>query len=228
MNQSIGTTSDQHNPAQFIAGEPLPISYLQTLGATSGQVPTFNGSTVVWSTPSVSPGEIALTSGHILIGNGSNMAQDRAVTGDISLTNTGVATVVGLQGTAINASVGTPFTNQVLQWSGNPSIGWVNAAHQMGTASSGVVTVSGEGTNIIITTDSLTTTSGGTYSLEVISGQITSSSNVIATATLLGSTTGTPLITKFVLTGGSCTFTIKNIDPVSSFNGTLQVNMFAF
>lgn len=93
MNQATGTTAEKHIPAMLISGEPLPIKYLQFAGATSGQVPTYNGTTVVWSTPSVTPGSIALTSAHLLVGNGSNMATDVAVSGDLTLANTGAFTI---------------------------------------------------------------------------------------------------------------------------------------
>lgn len=51
MTQATGTSFDQHEPSLLISGQPLPIKYLQTAGATSGQSPVYNGSTVVWSTP---------------------------------------------------------------------------------------------------------------------------------------------------------------------------------
>lgn len=41
----------------------------------------------------VSPGEIALTSAHVLVGNGSNVATDVAMSGDATIDNTGVLTI---------------------------------------------------------------------------------------------------------------------------------------
>lgn len=62
MIQAKETTSDTHNPAQLISGEPLPLKYLQTLGATTGQVPTFNGTTVVWGSPGAGNPSLPLNS----------------------------------------------------------------------------------------------------------------------------------------------------------------------
>lgn len=52
-----------------------------------------------------SPGgasSIALTSSHVLVGNSSNVAQDRVMSGDVSITNTGVTTVAGLSSKMTN------------------------------------------------------------------------------------------------------------------------------
>jgi len=155
-----------------------------------------------------------------------------ALTGDVTATGPGsaVATIAALHGSKLNSSVGTPFTNEVLQYSGNPAIGWVNAAHIIGTASGGSVTFGGGqiGTNFIITTDSLVTAAGGIYTLQIISTYLTSATNPVAMVTYGTSTTGTPQIISYTQTGGSLTLTIKNIDPVNPFNGTLKVNMFGF
>ncbi len=51
----------------------------------------------------VSPGEIALTNGQILIGNGSNIAAANAVTGDVTISNAGV-TAIGA-GVIVNADI---------------------------------------------------------------------------------------------------------------------------
>jgi hypothetical protein len=39
-----------------------------------------------------------LTSAHLLVGNSSNVATDRAITGDLSISNTGVTTVASVNG----------------------------------------------------------------------------------------------------------------------------------
>lgn len=154
-----------------------------------------------------------------------------ALTGDVTASGSGsvATTIQKLKGGLINASVATPFTNEVFQWSGNPAVGWVNAAHQVGTAVAGSVTFSGQnGTNIIVTTEALTTAAGATYALTVISAELTSSSNILTDVTYGTATTGIPKVVKKVQAGGSCTFTIENIDPLVAFNGTLIFNMFAF
>lgn len=42
-----------------------------------------------------------LTDSHILVGDGSNVATDVAVSGDVSLANTGAVTVTGVNGAAV-------------------------------------------------------------------------------------------------------------------------------
>lgn len=54
-------------------------------------------------TLSVTSGDDALTSGHIFVGNASNVATDVAMSGDISITNTGVTAIVA--GVIVNADI---------------------------------------------------------------------------------------------------------------------------
>lgn len=48
-----------------------------------------------------------LTSAHILVGNGSNIAKDVAVSGDLTLANTGAYTVAKIQTTTVSGTTGT-------------------------------------------------------------------------------------------------------------------------
>lgn len=50
-----------------------------------------------------------LTDAHVLVGNGANVATDVAVSGDVTLANTGAVTVTGIHGTAVSA---IPITDQ--------------------------------------------------------------------------------------------------------------------
>lgn len=62
--------------------------------ASGTQVLQNNGSGVLsWATSSVSPGGIALTDSHILVGNASNVATDVAMSGDTTIANTGAVTI---------------------------------------------------------------------------------------------------------------------------------------
>lgn len=104
MNQAIGTTSDQHEPAQLISKQPLPIKYLQTAGATSGQIPTFDGTTVVWQSPSgsgiggtIGPGQVAF--GDFMVPN--------SILGSDDLSWNGSSLFVGNSRFSIQASNGT-------------------------------------------------------------------------------------------------------------------------
>lgn len=86
------TTVNQYSPALSL-NFPIPLSDLQIAGATTGQVVKFDGTTAVWGDETVSPGEISLTNAHLLVGNGSNIAADVAVSGDLTLANTGAFTI---------------------------------------------------------------------------------------------------------------------------------------
>ena len=57
----------------------------------------------------------ALTSAHLYVGNGSNLPADVAVSGDLSLLNTGAFTVTQIEGAAIPASAGLVGTNSSKQ-----------------------------------------------------------------------------------------------------------------
>lgn len=57
-----------------------------------------------------------LTSGNILVGNASNIAQSRAMSGDATITNTGVVTVDKVDNVQVVATGAT--TGQVLKWNG--------------------------------------------------------------------------------------------------------------
>lgn len=58
-----------------------------------------------------------LTSAQVFVGNGSNVATGVAISGDLSLANTGAASVVGLRGKAISATAPTA-AGQVLRYDG--------------------------------------------------------------------------------------------------------------
>lgn len=85
-----------YNPAIGSVGGKYDIAKLDSTGATSGQIVKYNGTSVVWGNESVSPTEIALTNAHILVGDSSNIAQDVAVSGDVTIANTGAVTIANL------------------------------------------------------------------------------------------------------------------------------------
>jgi hypothetical protein len=72
-------------------------------------------------------GAIALTSAHILVGNGSNVATDVAASGDLTVDNTGKFTVTGIQGHSITLAAG------YLEWTG--------AAWTFGAGGGGITSV---------------------------------------------------------------------------------------
>lgn len=82
-----------YNPAIGSVGGKYDVADFDTTGATSGQAPIYNGTSVAWATPAVAPGSITLTDAHILVGNALNDATDVAVSGDLTLANTGAFTI---------------------------------------------------------------------------------------------------------------------------------------
>lgn len=72
-------------------GFSINLSNLDIDGATNGQVIVYSSSAGAWIPGSaVSSG---LSSAHIFVGNGSNVATDVAVSGDLTLANTGAFTI---------------------------------------------------------------------------------------------------------------------------------------
>jgi hypothetical protein len=120
---------------------------------------TINATTKeVTSIPSIPTGlSNALTSGHIFVGNASNIATDVAVTGMVSITNAGVASIVSnsIQNVHINASAAIAVSKlaagsngQVLSVSGGIPT-WINS-------SSGTVTTISSGNLSPLFTTSIT------------------------------------------------------------------------
>ena len=102
---------------------------LETGAGTSGQIVKSNGgSAPTFFTPDnttvsgwlgYTPVSNALGSTHIFVGNGSNIATDVAVSRDISMANTGAATVVGLRGNNLPSP-----TNGFLKYTSGPGLTW--------------------------------------------------------------------------------------------------------
>lgn len=140
----------QYNPGVQNSGAKYDINKLDTTGATSGEAPIFNGTAVEWTTPAVSPGAIALTDAHILVGNASNDATDVAVSGDISITNLGVVDITGgaIVNADVNASAAIDFSKLATLSSANILVGSAgNVATSV--AVTGDVTISNAGVTAI-------------------------------------------------------------------------------
>lgn len=92
--QNSANTFDKTEPAILIGGRPVSLSALSTAGATNSQVLTYSSSSGAWI-----PGNAvaaALTSAHLFVGNGSNVATDVAMSGDATISNTGAVAVTKL------------------------------------------------------------------------------------------------------------------------------------
>lgn len=90
------------------AGESFPRIVLDV---QNGNILTGNGSVAATTLSGGGGGGTSvLTSAHVFVGNGSNVATDVALSGDASITNAGVLSVVGLRGVAL--AVGAPTAGQ--------------------------------------------------------------------------------------------------------------------
>jgi hypothetical protein len=67
---------------------------------SAGYILTVVAGVPAWAASAVSPSAIALTSAHILVGNGSNVAADVAMSGDVTIDNTGATTIGSAKVTA--------------------------------------------------------------------------------------------------------------------------------
>lgn len=91
MSNVERTFAAEEHSQVLASGGYIKLSEIADAGATNGQTLVYNTSTSSWE-----PGSGAtasLTDAHILVGNGSNIATDVAVSGDLTLANTGAFTI---------------------------------------------------------------------------------------------------------------------------------------
>lgn len=126
---------------------------------------------------------IPLTSAHIFVGNGSNIATDVAMSGDATIANTGAVTVGSIGGKAVvlggaftmsgaftftgtltgNTTVTFPTSGTLATTSG--SVGTLTGDTGVATASAGNITVTGSTTGLTFTGATSTLTLGGVLGL---------------------------------------------------------------
>ncbi|UKO99353.1 phage head spike fiber domain-containing protein [Nostoc sp. UHCC 0870] len=90
------------------------------------------------------------------------------------------------------------------------------------TATAGAATLSSRIGRV--TTESLTTAAGGTYTLTITNSVVTSTSAITATITGGTNTTGVPVLLRAVPGSGTITVTIRNMDASAALNGNLVVS----
>lgn len=155
--------------------------------------PTFSNGVI---TLTADAGNEALTSGHIFVGNSSNVAADVAMSGDISITNAGVTAIVAgvIVNADINASAAIAYSKFATLATGSILAG--NAGVPTATVLSGDATI------------------GATGILTIANNAITTAKILAANVTLAKLATGiTPAyVSKFggqqANAGGSATITI--------------------
>lgn len=173
----------QYNPA-IAEGGKYDVADFDVTGASSGQAPIYNGSTVAWATPAVAPGAIALPEGNILVGDntGDAAAVDAstfgqiligdgttlnsvAVSGAITIDNAGVTTLTPIVNADVDAAAAIDFSKLAVLTSGNILVGSAgNVATSV--AMSGDVTIDNTGA---------TTIGAGAIDLAMLSSGITPS-----------------------------------------------------
>jgi len=102
-----------------------------------------------------------LTSGNILVGNSSNVPTSVAVTGDVTISNTGV-TSLRTSPTLVTPILGTPTSGTLTSCTGLPLTTGVTGILPVGNGGTGVTTSTGSGANALATSPSLTTPILGT------------------------------------------------------------------
>lgn len=85
------------------------VIYARTAGGVLTEVARFS-SGVASFVGAVTPGSIALTDGKVLIGNGSNLAEARTLSGDATIGNTGVLSLANTATARTNIGLGTAST----------------------------------------------------------------------------------------------------------------------
>lgn len=204
---SVAFSDGSSTPIYTVSGSPVTSSGTLTItlgtqsantifaGPTSGGAaqPTFR-SLVSADLPAISPSSITLTNTHILVGNGSNVAVDVAMSGDATLANTGVLTLA-----TVNANTGAFGASTTI-----PNF-TVNAKGLITAAGSNAVvapagTLTGATLNATVVNSSLT--SVGTIATGVWNGSVIASTYVGLGRTI-NAQSGTTYT--FVLSDGSAT-----------------------
>lgn len=102
-----------------------------------------------WSLDAGSNTGIALTDGHIFVGNASNLAADVAMSGDVLISNTGVTSIASgvIVNADINASAAIAYSKLATMATGSILLG--NAGVPTATAMSGDITIGATGVTAI-------------------------------------------------------------------------------
>lgn len=192
---------------------PLALAPSDVIECLYNYNPTTDVGTFIYLQPSISNGVITLnvapnplteglTNGHIFVGNASNVATDVAMTGDVTISNTGV-TAIGagvIVNADINAAAAIAFSKLATLASGNILVGSAG-----GVATS--VVMSGDAT--IIASGALTIANNAITTVKILDANVTLAklatgikpSHVIKFASQLTTTGGGGATEAYTVTG---------------------------
>lgn len=91
-----------------------------------------------------------------------------------------------------------------------------------GTSSAGAITLAGS--ELYITTESLTTAAAAVYTLTITNSQVNAASQVFASVDA-GSSTGTPVIASITPSAGSLVIKVQNIHSATAFNNSIKISV---
>ncbi len=142
MSNPLYTTTNNYDPALNL-GYKLPIANLDSTGATNGQVPSYNGTTVVWTTVAGGSGITSLTGDVTATGPGAaaaTIAANAVTTAKILDANVTTAKIAdnAVDGTKI--AITSQATGSIMYYDGT---NWIPLA--AGTAGQ-TLTMNGGGT----------------------------------------------------------------------------------
>ena len=80
----------------------------------------------------------------------------------------------------------------------------------------------------VITSESITTAAGATYTLTLTNNTMTASDQVMASVAYGTATTGSPMIMRVTPAAGSCVFVVQNIHASAALNGTIKIAYVGF
>lgn len=89
------------------------------------------------------------------------------------------------------------------------------------TSTAGAATINHNGG--VITTESLTTAAGATYTMTVTDSAIMAGDVVVASVQYGTSTTGVPAVATITVTNGQVVILIQNIHASAALNGTIKI-----
>lgn len=128
-----------------------------------------------------------------------------------------------IDGTPIGGSTPAAVAATTLSSSGLATVASakVDTGTKTATATAGAATLNKS--SGIITSESLTTAAGATYTLTLTNSTIAAADQVFASVQLGGATTGTPAVATVTPAAGSVVIVIQNIASAAALNGTIKI-----